>query len=451
MLLTAAALLFFAVVAGCGGRSDYGDLALCGAGNCAAEADGPLRVEIRLPGPGARVGEGRALTVAGEVAGGRPPYALRWDLDGAPLAYRTTSPGTVVFPEAGLRTLGLTAFDSAGGYARVTVTVDVDDLAGGWRPYFGHLHNHYGLYDADAAAEALAWARDDAGMDFVALTDHSTHLMAEDWELWRQVAQAATEPGAFVVIRGFEWSHPSAGHLCVFDTADYTAATDPDDWSVFVTGWLIPQGGIAMFNHPGREPDVFDDFTWLPGDGDALVALETANRSWGNASNHYQPYYIQALDQGWHVAPTASLDNSGPSAVPHRTVFWAPALTTDGLLGALRARRVYSTDDPGLELAFRCGDAWMGDTVRLAAPGPVEFQARAADDEPIARLELVTAGGRVAAAVEPPSGARRFVWFPVVDVREDAWFFLRATLVDLQDDEAPFQVAVTAPIYVEVD
>jgi len=268
-----------------------------------------------------------------------------------------------------------------------------------------------------------------------------------EWALVAQKTAEYSQPGVFVALRGFEWSHPWNGHMCIYGTADFTSAIS-DIWISYIYDWLEEHQGLAQFNHPGREDGVFDDLDYESSVAPNLFAIETGNRGNGNAEGEFLPYYIQALDNGWRLAPTSNQDNHSLNFNSHRTAYWASELSADSLMQAMRDRAFYSSDDPNIEVMLRVGDVTMGGLLTPAAQGSLEFQVKVVDDEPIQRLELITRGGAVAAMVEPPAGATRYCWFPVVNVSSDGYYFLKVTSEDVLDDEGPVQVAVTAPIYI---
>ena len=92
--------------------------------------------------------------------------------------------------------------------------------------YFGDLHTHSRYSDGTGTpADAFATARAN-GLDFFALTDHSSSLNAAEWQDMLDQANAATVPGQFVGLRGFEFTHPN-GHINVFETDTYVTEGDP--------------------------------------------------------------------------------------------------------------------------------------------------------------------------------------------------------------------------------
>src|SRR5690606_37864744 len=75
--------------------------------------------------------------------------------------------------------------------------------------HFGDLHAHSGLSDdASGAPDAFfTTARDIAGLDFVALSDHDAFIDQDEWAILRETAASFDRPGAFVAFSAIEWTH----------------------------------------------------------------------------------------------------------------------------------------------------------------------------------------------------------------------------------------------------
>ena len=126
------------------------------------------------------------------------------------------------------------------------------------------LHNHTVLSDGDGDP-ALAFASmRAAGLDVAALTDHTTlfaieGLSGREWDRAGALADAADDPGNYTAIRGFEWSHPLLGHVNVWFTPAFTDLGGSSSMSRLYS-WITGSGGVAGFNHPGREIVRFNNF-----------------------------------------------------------------------------------------------------------------------------------------------------------------------------------------------
>ncbi|HID87174.1 MAG TPA: hypothetical protein EYP55_07310, partial [Anaerolineae bacterium] len=174
-------------------------------------------------------------------------------------------------------------------------------LPGGMRAYFGCLQAH-STYSDGSGPPRYAYAVGRAnGLHFLALTDHSHWFGPEEWADLEDQARDATVDGAFVALRGFEWTHKTAGHIGVLGTEGFASRDDPayDSLAEFYA-WLADQeGAIGQFHHPFADSD-FDDFAYDPAADERIVLLEVGNGS-GALYRTFEGAYLQALAVGWHV------------------------------------------------------------------------------------------------------------------------------------------------------
>jgi len=288
---------------------------------------------------------------------------------GATLRTVTTGAGTGPAPAGASRTSRV----SAG-----TVLVSAD------------LHNHTLLSDGDGDPDRAFASLRAAGLDVAALTDHATFcdrlagdlaagrlppgytavagLTPQGWARTGALADAHDEPGVFTAVRGFEWSEPVLGHVNVWCSAAYTDVVEVGRmdalhrWLVRCDGSVGPDGvdpgGLAGFNHPGREPGRFDDFRLDPVVVDRFVSLEMFNRYddylfEGWTDGRPSPL-VACLGAGWRTGLSGVTDEHGNDwgfpADKGRTGLWVTELTRAGMLEALRARRFFATRTSGLRL-----------------------------------------------------------------------------------------------------
>lgn len=278
------------------------------------------------------------------------------------------------------------------------------------------LHNHTFLSDGDGDPAAAFESMRRAGIDVAALTDHATvsqgaptcgdchrieepisgdgntpnHLLGindASWKRLRALADDAHREGAFVALRGFEWSSPTLGHMNVWFSEHYT---DPAhtlavegaegmrlfyDWLERPPASLVVGGGsdgITGFNHPGRESGRFAQFTYDPAIADRVVSIEVFNRGEdylfeGVADGAVSPI-AQALNAGWKVGLLGVSDHhgSGWGTEPHkgRGGLWVRDLSRGGVREAMVARRFFATVRPTLRLAATAEGAPMGSTIQ---------------------------------------------------------------------------------------
>jgi hypothetical protein len=354
-------------------------------------------------------------------------------------------------------------------------------LLPGLRLLHADLHNHTVLSDGDGDPARAFGSMRAAGLDVAAITDHVRPSPAADpgggypppdpgpsldpagWRLTGALADGADHPGAFVALRGFEWSHSIAGHVNVWGSRSYVrpphapAEAAPSLWRWLGGGDGLD--GLAGFNHPGREPGVFGHFAYQPQAAERLVGFEIFNRDeeylfagmeWGLDSP-----LVRCLEAGWRPGLTGVTDEHGADwGRPEgkgRTGLWASEPSRQGVRAALLARRVFATRERNLLLAAvaggEAGRAPMGGTLAHRG-GPVRFEVEL-DRGPgwwgrPLLVQVLRPGRplpRVAAAVEfrVARPGRPALGFDVdLDPADGAWAVLRITdPAALADPRAP--------------
>lgn len=390
------------------------------------------------------------------------------------------------------------AADMADGKVTVTVTVkraDKKETSKTWsftigeatfQRYFGQLHSHTQYSDGAGSLEsALAYIKDlpeSANVDFVAFTDHSnyfdksgaanpegalydmtkaTEYSQQTWKSYKDAVAAfnAENAGKMVAIAGFEmtWSG-GPGHINTFNTPgivsrnNTTLNNKTKDAGLQAYYKLLSQkegaNSISQFNHPGTTFGNFIDFGYWDAVVDTRMYMVEVGNGEGQigAGGYYPSYeqYIMALDKGWHVAPTNNQDNHKGrwgNANDARDVILTDDFTEDGIYAALRARRMYATEDKNLELDYTVNGNMMGSIIDV--PEKLNFEISFNDPDrtdSIAKVELVVNSGKVAytwdSAADLTKGSVSVELAP-----EYTYYFVRVT-------EGDGDLAVTAPVWV---
>ncbi len=285
------------------------------------------------------------------------------------------------------------------------------------------LHNHTLLSDGDGDPAVAFDSMRAAGLDVAALTDHATlsdnllgdvlagilpaeyksvaGLTPQGWSRTRGWADAADRDASFTAIRGFEWSEPLLGHVNVWFTEHYVDVLQAGlmaplfDWLRRKPGLLLDGGadGLAGFNHPGREPGRFQEFTYDARVRDQMVSIEMFNRRddylfEGWADGKASPLST-CLNAGWRTGVSGVTDEHGTDwGFPEgkgRTGLWVAEHSRAGVKDAMRRRRFFATRTSGLRLdatakVGRDRPVRMGGTLPHAA-GVVTFSLDLARDE----------------------------------------------------------------------
>ena len=336
-----------------------------------------------------------------------------------------------------------------------TKTFQGKEVTGVFLPFYGNLHAHTGYSDGvlDPSA-ALAYARDQGGLDFMSVTDHHEYLAQFAFDDSIRMARAETIPGRFVGMAGFEWSHgfdwdqgKLVNHVNVFGTPRVFPKLETSTLEGFWCHLLgLPDGAIGQFNHPDYrkrplETNHWDDFKYDPY-VDVRICLSRAEKG-SNAAEHG---YIRALEKGWHVSPTSNQDNHHAdwgTKNSNRTGVWAASLSEKDILTALREMRSFSTTDADATIRLMADSRfWMGSVLKRS--GAVTLNLEATDPgagETFTKVELIATGGkpievRTLQAVSPLTIDFR------VDRPGSSYYFVRLTQAD--GDEL-----LSAPIWIE--
>ena len=440
------------------------------------------------PAQGAQTGAEKRPEISAEISNAGENASVTMTVNGAEVnaAYAN---GKVTYTPAA---------DMADGKVTVTVTVtraDEKETSKTWsftigeatfQRYFGQLHSHTQYSDGAGSLEsALAYIKalpDSANVDFVAFTDHSnyfdksgaanpegalydmtkaTEYSQQTWKSYKDaVAAFNTEnAGSMVAIAGFEmtWSG-GPGHINTFNTPgivsrnNTTLNNKTKDAGLQAYYKLLSQkegaNSISQFNHPGTTFGNFIDFGYWDAVVDTRMYMVEVGNGEGQigAGGYYPSYeqYIMALDKGWHVAPTNNQDNHKGrwgNANDARDVILTDDFTEDGIYAALRARRMYATEDKNLDLDYTVNGSMMGSIIDV--PEKLNFEISFNDPDrtdSIAKVELVVNSGKVAytwdSAADLAKGSVSVELAP-----EYTYYFVRVT-------EGDGDLAVTAPVWV---
>ena len=351
--------------------------------------------------------------------------------------------------------------------------------------YFGQLHSHTTYSDGSGSLETaldyVASLPESANVQFVAFTDHSNYfdttsaanpadalndqsLMTEaSRELWNTykntVADFNEKHTGLIAIAGFEmtWSG-GPGHINTFDSDGLVSRNNAElnnksgDAGMKLYYETINKGeSLNQFNHPGTTFGNFTDFSYWDEETDEHMFLVEVGNGEGQigAGGYYPSYeqYTMALDKGWHVAPTNNQDNHKGrwgNANDARDVILTNDFSEQGIYNAIRALRVYATEDKNLQINYTLNGEPMG-TIFTDENAPEKLNIEVTLYDPdasdsIAKVELVCNNGAVAHtwdnAAELAEGSLTVELEP-----EYSYYFVRVTQKD-------GDLAVTSPVWV---
>ena len=357
-----------------------------------------------------------------------------------------------------------------------------------YQPYFGQLHSHTQYSDGSGTLDsALSYIRSlpaSANVQFVAFTDHSNYFDSKNapnveaalydttlvkdsdashsWKTYKDTIAQFNEDNAgdMVAIGGFEmtWSG-GPGHINTFNTPgivsrnNSTLNNKTDDAGMKAYYALLSQeegkNSISQFNHPGTTFGNFKDFNyWDPVIDSRMYMVEVGNGEGQIGAGGYYPsyeQYIMALDKGWHLAPTNNQDNhqgKWGNANDARDVILTDNFTEEGIYDAIRALRMYATEDKNLELGYTVNGLMMGSRIETV-PGKLDIEVSVYDPDrtdSIAKVEVVVNSGKVAHVWDDPAEFKSGT-LSVTLAPEYSYYFIRVTQKD-------GDLAVTSPVWV---
>jgi histidinol phosphatase-like PHP family hydrolase len=353
--------------------------------------------------------------------------------------------------------------------------------------YFGQLHSHTAEYSdgAGTLADALKYVSElpeSANVQFVAFTDHSNYFDTTSaanpegalydmslagaesqakWKTYKETVAAFNDSQSDIVaLAGFEmtWSG-GPGHINTFNTPgivsrnNATLNSKTNDAGLKAYYALLSQAegkdSISQFNHPGATFGNFIDFSYWDAVTDSRIYTVEVGNGEGliGAGGYYPSYeqYTMALDMGWHVAPTNNQDNHKGrwgNANDARDVILTDDFSEAGLYNAIRAMRMYATEDKNLEIYYTVNDLPLGSSI-TEVPKALNLKVQVADpdkSDSIAKVEVIVNSGKVAHvwddAAQIAAGTLSVTLAP-----EYSYYYIRVT-------EADGDLAVTAPVWV---
>ena len=442
------------------------------------------------PARGSQTGENKrpTISVALSNAGQNPTVTMTV---GGKTVTATYKNGRVTYTPAadlpqGRTEVTVTARRADGKSASITWFFTVG--ATKYQHYFGQLHSHTQYSDgAGPLTDALRYVENlpaSANVQFVAFTDHSNYFdsssspnveaalydasLVKDsdanhsWKTYKDTIAKFNEDnaGSMVAIGGFEmtWSG-GPGHINTFNTPgivsrnNKTLNNKTDDAGMKAYYALLSQAeganSISQFNHPGTTFGNFKDFNyWDPVIDSRMYMVEVGNGEGAIGAGGYYPsyeQYIMALDKGWHLAPTNNQDNhkgKWGNANDARDVILTDDFSEQGIYEAIRALRMYATEDKNLELTYTVNGLMMGSSI-TEIPDKLNVEVTVNDpdaSDSIAKVEVVANSGKVAYtwdnAAQLTSGKLSATLDPSY-----SYYFIRVTQKD-------GDLAVTSPVWV---
>lgn len=374
------------------------------------------------------------------------------------------------------RVPGGLAFLAAEDAVALAVTGKPRPHINGYGVYFGDIHSHTGESaflgwgcGERSREENLIYARDSAGLDFYAITEHDWQMNEEDWCHLQALNERFNAEDAFVTLHAYEWTSCNYGHRNVYFL---------DQGGPFVSS-NVDKVGYGTWNARNPHPDEL----WNALSGTRVEAMTAPHHTsaaqflvspeayfnsrydrfieiyscWGLSEQSEQPMRDDLclvtdryahhsvndfLRQGFRLGVVASSDchdghpghSQGTSRRPHqyhymgsgRVAVLAERHSREDIYFALKARRSYATTGEPIVLDFRYGEAYMGEEVkRNGAPFYLEVRGTSSLD----KVEIVK-DGEVVFSESPQSDSVAVQWCEPNGSSAASYYYLRVLQAD---------------------
>jgi hypothetical protein len=323
------------------------------------------------------------------------------------------------------------------------------------RILWGDLHGHSNLSDGTGTPDDYyRYARDVAGLDVAALTDHDhwgVPFVDESPALWQRIREAAARfhaPGRFVTLLGFEWTSWLHGHRHVLYFADEgpllssldEATDDPAEL------WTALRGRPALtFAHHSAGGPVATNWAFAPDPVLEPVTEVVSVHGSSEALDAPRPIYApvsgnfvrDVLGRGHRLGFVGSGDShdghpglsqlASPSG--GLAALFAAEPTREAVLAALRARACYATNGPRIVLEVSLAGRPMGSAVPA---GDAALRLRVLAPGTLDRIEVIRGAAVVFTARPRPGEELRETTLehPLAELRPGEFVYVRAVQRD---------------------
>lgn len=349
----------------------------------------------------------------------------------------------------------LKVIDVENGLSTVSNPIEVHAEEPECRLYWGEVHCHT---DHSADARAVSTTTTDyagaykigryrCGLDFMAATDHhgvaQGNYSVSDWEVMKQITNAANEAGRFVTLIAVELSDPEGDQIVYF----------PDDSPPFVDHEPGSRGYPKRVWQTLRKRECFAvphhfcqdmrPWNWDNFDGRMMPICEVfSNHGRGEFPENRPTFcphhaatlpgrtWVEQLDRDRELGAIASSDDhTGRLGGCGLAAVWAPRLTRGDVYRALKTKRCYGTTDSRVILHFAVNGHSMGEEVMPSADRT--FKMRAAAPTVIREIHLLK-NGKIIYTTSPGTRLADFSWTES-EKGDPAYYYVRLHLAPNPD------------------
>ncbi len=281
------------------------------------------------------------------------------------------------------------------------------------RIFWGDPHWQTFFSDGIRCPEELyAFARDEAFLDFGAISDHMEAITERQWDYFMMVTNDYNQPGRFATLVGQEWTSMKYGHRNVYIDGDYMEAVRSDDprFDTLEKLWnhLNGTGAVLIPHHTASEKMGCD---WSYGWNPELETSVEIYSGWGSSEtgkdngNLYPiknfkgelagQHVIDALDRGFRLGFIGGGDiHDGRPGEKLKHLKYpgsykggisaciAPSLNRKNIFKSIKERQTYATTQSRIYL-----DSQISFENKC-----INFDVKTASEEGIAGADLIING-----------------------------------------------------------
>ena len=368
--------------------------------------------------------------------------------------------------EVGVATVEARTSDGLAGKSN---PMKIDPTVG--RVLWADLHGHSGLTDGTGTPkDYFRYARDVAGLDVVALTDHDHWGMQplavhpEFWEEIRRETELFHRPEEFVTLLGYEWTSWIHGHRHVLYFSDrgkiFSSLDEAYESPVQLWDALRGTDALTFAHHSAGGPIATN---WaIPPDPELepiteIVSVHGSSEAMDSPAVIYSPvagnFVRDVLDRGFVFGFVGSGDghdgHPGLAYLNAASGGLAAILSEDlsriGVKEAMRERRVYATNGPRILLEANLAGEPMGSVIDAAvlndfSPAQKYLTVVATGTNGLQQIDLIRSG-EVVERVDCGAQTVCAATLPVLDLTSGEYLYVRA----VQTDEG---AAWSSPFYI---
>ena len=334
-------------------------------------------------------------------------------------------------------------------------------------PYFNHyiglLNNDINNLNIKATYDDLFYtAKYKSNLDFYSISysldndsyfnkvTSDTHSKVDGLYSLIESSNKFCDRGNFIALHSFDLNlkqedTTSLGNTTIFNT-DFISPYTVYSLNTFYNFLNIYDLSICQFNSPLKILGNFNNLNYSPSGDYSMKLFEVFRGSSVEFKDNIISLnsYQSALDNGWHISPTATCVDSNiniGSSNEFRTVILAPSLTYDYLIDALYNMRTYAISDKYLRLDFNINGMPMGSILKNCST--LNFSISAIDnnyDNKIKKIQVISNNGEIIHSMNYNSHLAKLEFN--INSKKSKFYYIKV----FQDKN---NISISAPIWIE--